>query len=64
MTFYLWVRSVELLIDPLSLALNNQIRIFANLLCDVGMRIRAHSRLPHRSHRNSFPASLVRMRAA
>jgi hypothetical protein len=31
-------RGVELLIDPLTLALNNQVRIFANLLCDVGVR--------------------------
>jgi hypothetical protein len=33
--FCLWGRGVELLIDPLSLALNNQVRMFANLLCDV-----------------------------
>ena len=36
--FYLCGRGVELLIDSLSLALNNQVRIFANLLCDVGVR--------------------------
>jgi Phage capsid family len=38
MTFCIWGRGVELLIDPLTLALNNQVRIFANLLCDVGVR--------------------------
>ena len=38
MTFCLWGRGVELLIDPLTLALNNQVRIIANLLCDVGVR--------------------------
>jgi hypothetical protein len=38
MTFCLWGRGVELLIDPLTLALNNQVRIFATLLCDVGVR--------------------------
>jgi hypothetical protein len=37
-TFCLWGRGVELLIGPLTLALNNQVRIFANLLCDVGVR--------------------------
>jgi hypothetical protein len=31
-------RGVELLIDSTTLALNNQVRIFANLLCDVGVR--------------------------
>jgi Phage capsid family len=35
MTFAVWGRSVELLVDPLSLALNNQVRITATLLCDV-----------------------------
>jgi hypothetical protein len=34
----LWGRGVELLIEAKTLALNNQIRIFANLLCDVGVR--------------------------
>jgi hypothetical protein len=38
MTFCVWGRSVELLVDPLSLALNNQVRITATLLCDVGVR--------------------------
>ena len=37
-TFCTWSRAVELLIDSLSLALNNQVRIIANLLCDVGVR--------------------------
>jgi hypothetical protein len=38
MTSCIWGRGVERLIDAYTLALNNQIRIFANLLCDVGMR--------------------------
>ena len=38
MTFCIWGRGVELLIDPLTLALNNQVKIYANLLCDVGLR--------------------------
>jgi hypothetical protein len=38
MTFCLWGGGVELLIDSTTLALNNQVRIFANLLCDVGVR--------------------------
>jgi hypothetical protein len=31
-------RGVELLIDPVTLALTGQIKIYANLLCDVGVR--------------------------
>jgi hypothetical protein len=38
MTFCLWGRGVELLIDPVTLALNNQVRIFASLLADVAVR--------------------------
>ena len=38
MTFCVWGRSVELLVDPLSLALNNQVKISATLLCDIGIR--------------------------
>jgi hypothetical protein len=38
MTFAIWRRSVELLIDPVTLALNYQVRIFATLLADVGVR--------------------------
>jgi hypothetical protein len=38
LTFCLWGRGVELLIDAVTLALNNQIRIFATLLADVGVR--------------------------
>jgi hypothetical protein len=38
MTFCLWGRGVELLIDSVTLAVNNQIKIHANLLCDVGVR--------------------------
>ena len=37
-TFRIWGRGVELLIDSTTLALNNQVRIFTNLLCDVGVR--------------------------
>jgi hypothetical protein len=53
MTFCIWGRSVELLIDPLTLVLNNQVRFFANLLCDVGVRYPAaeFDRLPERSAR-------------
>jgi len=38
MTFCLWGRGVELLIDAVTLALNNQVRIFASLLADVAVR--------------------------
>jgi hypothetical protein len=38
MTFCLWGRGIELLIDSVTLALNNQIKIHANLLCEVGIR--------------------------
>jgi hypothetical protein len=38
MTFCLWGRGVELLVDAISLALNNQVRIFASLLADVVVR--------------------------
>jgi hypothetical protein len=38
MTFCIWGRCVELLIDSVTLALNNQVKIYANLLCDVGVR--------------------------
>jgi hypothetical protein len=38
MTFCLWGRGVELLIDSVTLALNNQVRIFASLLADVAVR--------------------------
>ena len=38
MTFCLWGRGVELLVDQLSLALIGQIKIYANLLADVGVR--------------------------
>jgi hypothetical protein len=37
MMFSLWGRGAELLIDSKTLALNDQIRIFATLLCDVGV---------------------------
>ena len=35
--------SVELLIDSVTLVLNNQVRIFASLLADVAVRYPAHS---------------------
>jgi len=38
LTFCLWGRGVELLIDSVTLALNSQIRIFASLLADVAVR--------------------------
>ena len=38
MTFCIWGRGVELLIDAVTLALNSQVKIYANLLCDVGVR--------------------------
>jgi hypothetical protein len=38
MKFCLWGRDVELLIDAVTLALNNQIKIYATLLADVGVR--------------------------
>jgi len=38
LTFCLWGRGVELLIDAVTLALNNQIKIYATLLADVGVR--------------------------
>lgn len=38
MTFSIWGPGVELTIDPLYLALNNQVKMYANLLCDVGVR--------------------------
>jgi hypothetical protein len=38
MTIAIWSRSVELLVHPLSLVLNNQVRIIATLLADVGGR--------------------------
>ena len=40
-TFCLWGRAVELLIDSVTLALNNQVRIFASLLVDVAVRYSA-----------------------
>jgi len=38
LTFCILGRGVELTIVPLILALNNQVKIYANLLCDVGVR--------------------------
>jgi hypothetical protein len=38
MTFVIWGRGVELLIDSVTLAPNNQVRIFASLLADVAVR--------------------------
>jgi len=38
MTFCLWGCGVELLIDSVTLALSNQVRIFASLLADVAVR--------------------------
>jgi hypothetical protein len=38
MTFCLWGRSVELLVDAVTMALTGQIKIYASLLADVGVR--------------------------
>jgi hypothetical protein len=38
LTFCLWDRSVELLVDAVTMALTGQIKIYANLLADVGVR--------------------------
>jgi hypothetical protein len=38
MTFCICNRAVELLVDSVTLALNGQVRITANLLCDIGVR--------------------------
>jgi hypothetical protein len=38
MTFCLWGRGVELPINSVTKALTGQVKIYANLLCDVGVR--------------------------
>jgi hypothetical protein len=38
MTFCLWGRGVELLVDAVAIALTGQIELYANLLADVGVR--------------------------
>jgi hypothetical protein len=38
MTFCLWSRGVELLVDAVTMALTGQIKIYANLLCDIAVR--------------------------
>jgi len=38
LTFALWNRGVEILVDQVTMALTGQVRIFATLLCDVGVR--------------------------
>jgi hypothetical protein len=38
LTFCLWGRSVELLVDAVTMALTGQIKIYATLLADVGVR--------------------------
>jgi hypothetical protein len=38
MAFCLWSHGVELLIDSVTMALTGQVKIYANLLCDVGVR--------------------------
>jgi hypothetical protein len=60
MTFCLWGRGIELLVDPLSSALNNQVRITATLLADVAVRYPTAFAVtvpvsPY--NRESFPAS-------
>ena len=38
MTFCLWGRGVEVLVDPFTLSGSNQTRLIASLFCDVGVR--------------------------
>ena len=38
MTFCHWGRGVELLIDQVTMALTGQVKIYASLLADVGVR--------------------------
>jgi hypothetical protein len=38
LTFALWNRGVEILVDQVTMALTSQVRIFATLLCDVWVR--------------------------
>ena len=38
MTFAIWGRGVEILADQYSLALSGQVKLYASLLCDVGVR--------------------------
>jgi hypothetical protein len=38
LTFCLWGRAVELLVNHFSLALTGQVKIYATLLADVGVR--------------------------
>jgi len=37
-TFCLCGRGIEVLVDPFSLSQNNQVKLMASLLCDVGVR--------------------------
>jgi hypothetical protein len=38
MTFCLWGRGVEVLVDPFTLSQSHQIRLMSSLFCDVGIR--------------------------
>lgn len=38
LTFCLWGRAIEVLVDPFTLSQNNQTRLMSSLLCDVGVR--------------------------
>jgi hypothetical protein len=38
LTFAIWGRGVELLVDAVTMALTGQIKIYATLLADVGVR--------------------------
>jgi hypothetical protein len=38
MTFCIWGRGVELLIDQVTMALIGRVKIYASLLADVGVR--------------------------
>jgi hypothetical protein len=38
LTFCVWGRSIEILVDPYTLSQNNQVKLMASLFCDVGVR--------------------------
>jgi hypothetical protein len=38
LTFCLWGRGVEVLVDPFTLVANHQVRLMSSLFCDVGVR--------------------------
>jgi hypothetical protein len=38
LTFCIWGKGIELLIDPFTLSQNHQVRLMSSLFCDVGVR--------------------------